>query len=80
MEERSSVKATLLGVAGGGGLFLLAGIYLNVRSGSSPFANAGPLLAFTVIGLTVGGLTGPLLAGILTTLLGKGGGDGPGGG
>lgn len=62
--SRSTLRATLLGVGLGGGLFLAAGLYLNLVSGAAPLANAGPLGAFTLIGVTVGGLTGPLLRGL----------------
>lgn len=56
----STVLRTLVGLTGGGLLFLALGLYLNAATGFSLAENLGPLMMLTVVGATVGGLIAPL--------------------
>lgn len=55
------VRRTLSGAALGWAVFLGLGVYMNAAIGAPPLSNWGPLLLFSVIGLTVGGLVAPLV-------------------
>lgn len=55
------VRRTVAGAAVGWVLFVLLGFYMNRAIGAPALSNWGPLLVFSVIGLTVGGLVAPLL-------------------
>lgn len=68
------LRATLVGLAAGGVLFLGLGLYLNRITGFGAFEHPGPLGVLALIGATVGGLVGPLLAGLI-----RGEDGGPGG-
>lgn len=54
------VRRTLIGAALGWIVFLGLGVYMNAAIGAPALSNWGPLLVFSVIGLTVGGLVAPL--------------------
>lgn len=70
-DGRARVRHTLVGLSTGGGLFLLLGVYLNHVTGFAPLDHPGPLAMLALIGATVGGLVGPLLA----SLAGRRGSD-----
>lgn len=73
------LRATLVGLATGGLLFLGLGLYLNRVTGFGTFEHPGPLGVLALIGATVGGLVGPLLAGVIRRRergSGEGGGSG----
>lgn len=55
------VRRTFLGAAAGWAVFLALGLYMNAAVGAPVLSNWGPLLLFSVIGLTVGGLVAPLV-------------------
>lgn len=55
------VRRTVLGAVLGWSVFLALGLYMNAAIGAPAFSNWGPLLLFSVIGLTVGGLVAPLV-------------------
>lgn len=55
------VRRTVLGAALGWSVFLALGLYMNAAIGAPALSNWGPLLLFSVIGLTVGGLVAPLV-------------------
>lgn len=75
---REDIRATLVGLAAGGLLFLGLGLYLNRVTGFATFEHPGPVGVLALIGATVGGLVGPLLAGLSRSGgPGDGGGDGP---
>lgn len=59
------LRHTLLGFSGGAVLFLGLGIYLNRATGFGAFEHPGPLAMLVLVGATVGGLVGPLLAGLV---------------
>lgn len=61
----STVRRTLVGLAGGGLLFLALGLYLNSATGFSLAENLGPLTMLTAVGATVGGLVAPLAGRLL---------------
>lgn len=61
----STVLRTLVGLAGGGLLFLALGLYLNAATGFSLAENLGPLAMLTVVGATVGALVAPLAGRLL---------------
>lgn len=58
------LRPTLVGLAVGGILFLGLGLYLNRVTGFATFEHPGPVGVLALIGATVGGLVGPLLAGL----------------
>ncbi len=58
------LRATLVGLAAGGLVFLGLGLYLNRVTGFGTFEHPGPVGVLALIGATVGGLVGPLLAGL----------------
>lgn len=64
-EEPSTARRTLLGVGGGGLLFLSLGLYLNLATGFAATENPGPLLMLVLVGATVGGLVAPLAGRLL---------------
>lgn len=70
------MRRTLAGFVGGGGLFLVLGLYLNVATGFGPTDNLGPLLVLALIGATVGGLIAPMAASLLRRWRGRGGDTG----
>lgn len=76
---RGKVRATLVGLAAGGLLFLGLGLYLNRVTGFGTFEHPGPLGVLALIGATVGGLVGPLLAGLSRDDGPDDGGDAAGG-
>jgi len=55
------VRRTLAGAVMGWIVFLILGFYMNASIGAPALSNWGPLLLFSVIGLTVGGLVAPLV-------------------
>lgn len=55
------VRRTLFGAGTGWVVFVGLGVYMNVSVGAPALSNRGPLLLFSVIGLTVGGLVAPLV-------------------
>jgi hypothetical protein len=60
--ERILVRRTVRGATIGGLLFGVVALVQALRAGA-PFPGVlGPLAVFTLIGLTTGGLAGPLLA------------------
>lgn len=61
----SPVRRSLIGLGGGGLLFLALGVFLNAQTGLPLLGNAGPLLMLVVVGATVGGLVAPLAAALL---------------
>ena len=65
------IRHTLIGFSVGAALFLGLGIYLNRATGFSALEHPGPLAMLVLVGATVGGLVGPLAAG----LLGRGSAD-----
>lgn len=69
----STLRRSLVGLVGGGALFLALGVYLNTATGLPPAANRGPLLMLVLVGATVGGLVGPLAGGLLDRLRGGNG-------
>ena len=73
------LRPTLLGLAAGGLLFLGLGLYLNRVTGFATFDHPGPVGVLTLIGATVGGLVGPLLAGLVGGEDPDDGGEGPAG-
>lgn len=54
------LRRTIAGAATGWVVFMLLGFYMNSAIGAPVLSNWGPLLLFSVIGLTVGGLVAPL--------------------
>lgn len=58
------VRRTVVGALAGWIVFLLLGFYMNASIGAPVLSNWGPLLLFSVIGLTVGGLVAPLVHGM----------------
>lgn len=68
----STIRRTLLGVGGGGLLFLALGLYLNSATGFALDENLGPLLMLTLVGATVGGLVAPLAGRLLDRWRGRG--------
>lgn len=63
-----TVRRTLIGAVLGWGLFVGLGIYMNASIGVPALSNWGPLLLFSVIGLTVGGLVAPLVHRLLRSV------------
>ncbi len=59
--DPATLRDTLVGAVAGGALFAAVAIYRSVVAGGDLLAYAGPVGVFTLIGATVGGLTGPLL-------------------
>lgn len=55
------LRRTLIGAGLGWVVFLGLGVYMNAAIGAPALSNWGPLLVFSVIGLTVGGLVAPLV-------------------
>lgn len=55
------VRRTVAGAVTGWIVFLVLGFYMNAAIDAPVFSNWGPLLLFSVIGLTVGGLVAPLV-------------------
>lgn len=55
------LRRTLLGAVLGWTVFVALGLYMNASIGAPVLSNWGPLLLFSVIGLTVGGLVAPLV-------------------
>lgn len=55
------VRRTVAGAVMGWVVFLLLGFYMNSSIGAPVLSNWGPILLFSVIGLTVGGLVAPLV-------------------
>lgn len=70
---RPILRRTLLGAGLGWVLFMLLGAYMNASIGAAALSNWGPLLLFSVIGLTVGGLVAPLVHRLLRAVRGDGG-------
>lgn len=68
------IRASVAGFALGGAGFLSLGLYLNLATDFPPLANAGPVGVLALIGATVGGLVGPLAAGLFSRS--RGGQDG----
>lgn len=58
------IRRTLAGAVTGWIVFLILGFYMNASIGAPVLSNWGPLLLFSVIGLTVGGLVAPLVHGV----------------
>lgn len=58
------VRRTVAGAVTGWIVFLILGLYMNDSIGAPLLSNWGPLLLFSVIGLTVGGLVAPLVHGV----------------
>lgn len=58
------VRRTVAGAVMGWIVFLILGFYMNASIGAPLLSNWGPLLLFSVIGLTVGGLIAPLVHGV----------------
>jgi hypothetical protein len=56
-----TTRDAIRGVIGGGGLFGLVAAVQALRAGVSLLAVVQPILFFAVIGLTVGGLAGPMV-------------------
>lgn len=56
-----TIRRTLIGAGLGWIVFVGLGIYMNTSIGVPALSNRGPLLLFSVIGLTVGGLVAPLV-------------------
>lgn len=54
------LRRTVTGAATGWVVFMLLGFYMNAAIGAPVLSNWGPLLIFSIIGLTVGGLVAPL--------------------
>ena len=63
-ETRSVVRWTLASGAIWAGAFLIASVSGALISEVSPFDHLGPIGVLTVLGLTVGGLIGPLARGL----------------
>jgi hypothetical protein len=59
--DRDTVRDTLRGVVIGGALFGGVAALQALRAGVSLASVIQPILVFALIGLTVGGLAGPLL-------------------
>lgn len=57
-----SLKPTVIGAVAGAALFAAAGLYQSVSLGGGVFAHVEPVAFIAVIGGTVGGLAGPLVA------------------
>ncbi len=64
----STLRWTLIGAALGGGLFGALSVYRSVASGGPVLEHLNPIAVLTVIGLTVGGLIGPMMGAIVTRL------------
>lgn len=69
MDPRT-LRRTVIGAAGVGGLFALVGIAQAVWEGAPMPGALQPIAVFTLIGVTVGALTGPLVGGALARLFG----------
>lgn len=65
-EWRRRTRASATGFLLGGAGFLFLGLYLNVATDFPPLSNPGPVGVLALIGATVGGLLGPLAAGLLS--------------
>lgn len=58
------LRRTVAGALAGWIVFVALGLYMNASIGAPLLSNRGPLLLFSVIGLTVGGLVAPLVHGV----------------
>lgn len=65
-EWRRRIRASATGFVLGGAGFLALGLYLNMATDFPPLSNPGPVGVLALIGATVGGLLGPLAAGLLS--------------
>ena len=63
-ETRSLVRWTVWSAVGWGAAFLASSVVGALIAGLNPLEHLGPVGVLTVIGLTVGGLVGPLARGI----------------
>ncbi|MSR35125.1 MAG: hypothetical protein EXR95_00580 [Gemmatimonadetes bacterium] len=61
MNQKPLVRDTVRGVLLGGGVFGAVAAVQAARAGVSLVAVVQPILVFALIGLTVGGLAGPLV-------------------
>lgn len=64
------LRPTLVGLSVGAAIFLGLGLYMNRATGFGILDHPGPLGVLTLVGATVGGLVGPLLAGLIRRRLG----------
>ena len=64
MDERI-LRRTVTGFLLGGALFVLASLYQNAVVAGGPFSRLDPVLTMGLIGATVGGLTAPLIGGLV---------------
>ena len=60
-EHNHTVRDTLRGAVGGAGLFGAVAVIQALRAGMGIGQVTQPILVFMLIGLTVGGLAGPLI-------------------
>ena len=60
-EHNQTVRDTLRGAVGGAGLFGAVAVIQALRAGMGIGQVTQPILVFILIGLTVGGLAGPLI-------------------
>ncbi len=56
-----TLRWTLIGAVGVGGLFAALSVYRSVASGGPAIQHLNPIAVMTVIGATVGGLIGPMV-------------------
>ena len=61
MRNEHTVRDTLRGAVGGAGLFGAVAVIQALRAGMGLGQVIQPILVFVLIGLTVGGLAGPLI-------------------
>lgn len=59
------VRRTAMGFGIGAALFVLAALYQNSVVAGGPFSRLDPVLTMGIIGGTVGGLTAPLIGGLV---------------
>ena len=64
-ETRSLLRWTAWSAIGWAGAFLASSVVGALIAGLNPLEHLGPVGVLTVIGLTVGGLVGPLARGIV---------------
>ncbi len=70
-ETRSLVRWTVWSAVGWGAVFLATSVAGTLIAGLNPLEHLGPVGVLTVIGVTVGGLVGPLARGLVARRRGQ---------
>lgn len=63
--DDQTLRRTGWGFGLGAGVFVLASLYQNSVVAGGPFSRLDPVVTMGIIGGTVGGLTAPLIGGLL---------------